>query len=536
MKNSFAISIGVLFGLSLAGGCGPGSSLSVKLEPQVARPARGVVLFICDGMSADRLEEGCRAGWLPNFEKRFVAGGTGVEHAITCVPSITYAVLTSFVTGMEPARHGVPANEWFDPRLRLWRKYAVIAHYRKVNSDFCQPTIYERLQPMVSLSIQNAVHRGATWNVANWAQSGVRWFFRDYTAVDKLTATTLEHVAGWANRHAIWPDFLVCYFPGLDSVGHARGVDSSEYREALEHLDFQVGRICDWLEAENLLGTTTLILVSDHGMAPTDAGGRVDLETILRRDMKRRVAARPHQDAPFEARDQHFRRLDTALTVSAERFAAIHFAGRLSWDHPVGFEELNRILEIPPCGKRFWDYPGVDLLAFRVDENTAEIRSPRGSARIEARVGEHGEEYRYVPEPNDPLGYLENAELAGFIATGFHAPREWLAATCGETYPDVVPRLLPLLRHPRTGQVVLFAARGYTFGREKSGHGGIHRDEMRIPMYFAGPGIPGGGRIPLAHATDLAPTILEWLRGEEDRAELDGRSLLGQLRQAMVTP
>ena len=525
-----------LLGICFIAGCGPGGAISVRLAPTVERPKHGVVLFICDGMCEDLFEQGCREGWLPNFQKRFVAGGTGVTDAITGVPSITYPILTTYTTGVEPVRHGIIANEWFDPRLSLSRRYITIDHYRDVNGDFCYPTIYERMSPKVSMSIQDPVHVGVTRNISNWAGSGVRWFLKDYTAVDKLTASTIDFSARWANRHGVWPDLLVCYFPAVDTVGHRNGVDSRRYRESIEHLDYQVGRICDWLEAEELLDTTTLILVADHGLAPVGHDGYVELEKIIRCHMKRRLKVMHYQDTPIEDRSNHFNRYDAVLVRSAVRFATVHFAGRLGWNDPLPPEEVRAILNMPPEGRRFWDLAGVDLVAFLTSDNAAELRSTQGTARVESRQGDDGPEFRYVPSPDDIFGYLQNERLASFVAKGFHAPREWLAATCEETYPDVVPRLIPLLHHPRTGQVVLFAARGYSFGNQASGHGGIHRDEMRIPMCFAGPGIPAGGRIPLAHATDIAPTIMDCLGCEVSDGEMDGRSLLEEIKKSTQTP
>ena len=522
--------------LLLLVGCGPGGALTVRLRPDVKRPNPAVVLFICDGMSVDLLDQGCAAGWLPNLQKRFVAGGLTVEHAVTCVPSITYGVLTTYATGLTPATHGVLANQWFDRRLRLWREYGVIRHYRAVNGDFCAPTIYERIQPGVSVSIQNAVHRGVTKNVANWAQSGVRWFFHDYTAVDKLTATTLEYVAGWANRNGEWPELLVCYFPGLDSIGHVCGVESRRYRDALGHIDYQVGRVCDWLEAEGLLETSTLVLVADHGMVPVRDDGVIDLAQYLRDELDRRVTESPFQDAPFEDRYRHFERFDTVLAKSANRFAAIHFRGKLGWDDPLEPEAVRAILEASPDGRRLWDHAGVDLVVYATENREVALRSPRGAARVVERPGARGPEYRYVPVPDDVLGYLGDAELASFVSKGFHSWREWLQATRGQTYPDVVPHLVPLLRHPRSGDVVLFAAHGYSFAREKSGHGGVHRDEMRIPMMFAGPGIAAGGSLDVARAVDLAPTILAMLGCElPEDGSLEGVSLLPALTAQAVS-
>jgi arylsulfatase A-like enzyme len=519
--------------LSLASGCGPGGALAVHLRPEVARPNPGVVLFICDGCSLNLVQQGCRDGWCPNIRQRFVEGGTRVDSAVSAVPSITYPILTTFATGLTPARHGVLANEWFDPGLRLHRKYAVIKHYRDVNGDFCVPTIYERMQPKVSVSIQNAIHRGVTKNVANWAQSGVRWYFRDYTAVDKLTATTLELVARWANDNERWPDLLVCYFPGVDSVGHRSGPESERYRWAIEHLDYQLGRVCDWLEAEGLLETTYLVFVADHGFVPVRHGNVIDLSAYLRKQLGRHVTKRALQGESSLVREHYFDRFDTVLVTSATRFAMIYFRGELGWDDQMQLDAHCALLESPPEGKCLWDIPGVDLVAYLAADDEVELRSPRGTARVVERPGAAGAEYRYVPLPNDVFGYTSDPVLAEFVASGYHTSREWLDATCGQEYPDIVPHLVPLLRARRSGDVVLFAAHGYSFGREKGGHGGIHCDEMRIPVMFAGPGIEPGrvlrgpdGRAVAARVVDLAPTLLEMLGCElPDQQPLEGVSL-----------
>jgi hypothetical protein len=497
--------------LLVASGCGPGGPLGVRLRPDVERPQPGAVLFLCDGMSVDLVRQGCREGWLPNIQKRFVEGGTQVRQAVTSFPTITYGILTTYATGVSPARHGIIGNHWFDRSARLYRDYATIETYREVNQDFAVPTIYELIKPATSASIQSPVKRGLTQNFANWAVSGTMWFFHEYTAVDKLTATTIERVARWANGQRRWPALLTCYFPGADSIAHEFGVDSPRYRRAIWHLDYQIGRICDWLEWQGLLDTTYLVLVSDHGMVPVHADGIVDLMTYIRETLGRVVTDRPVQDGTFEHRQRYFDRFDTVYVKSAMRWATIHFAGSAGWDSRADPETVRSILQAPPEGQRLWDLPGIDLVAYAVSAREVVLRSPNGSARIEEREGEGGLEYRYVPVPDDVLGYLTDPELAAFVASGFHGSRAWLCATTGQTYPDLVPHLVPLSRCPRVGEVMLFAAHGYSFGYEESGHGGIHRQEVCIPLMFAGPGIEPGGTIALARAVDVVPTLMTFL-------------------------
>lgn len=505
-------------------GCGPGGPLRTRLHAEVERPARGALLFIADGVSVDLLRQGCRAGWLPNIQRRFVAGGTTVQHAVTVFPTITYGVLTTYATGLTPATHNVPGNRWFDREARLHRNYGVIKHYRAVNGDFAQPTIYERLQPAATASIQNAIKRGVTHNFANWAVSGTMWFFGNYTAVDKLTATTIERVARWANSRREWPTLLTCYFPGGDSIGHLHGASSRRYREAVEHVDHQIGRVCDWLEREGLVETTYLVFVSDHGMV--DVEERVDLTGFLRKEWGRAVTDKPIQDGSMAQRKRYFGRFDTVVAYGSGRFANVHFAGAVGWDSVPEPDSVRALLEDPPSGAHLWDLPGVDMVVYALAENEIALRNRRGMSRIARRTGPEGPEYRYIPLPDDVCGYLEDAALGQFVAAGFHHERAWLRATAGQTYPDLVPHLGPLLRSPRVGQTMLFLAPGYSFDPERGGHGGLHRDEVCIPMMFAGPGIEAGGTLAFGRAVDVVPTLLELLGCEgEGNDDLDGQVL-----------
>src|SRR5437763_1279134 len=58
------------------------------------------IVFFADGLSRDVYRELLASGQLPNIEKYLVRRGTSVDNAVTVFPSITYAVNTSFVTGL----------------------------------------------------------------------------------------------------------------------------------------------------------------------------------------------------------------------------------------------------------------------------------------------------------------------------------------------------------------------------------------------------------------------------------------------------
>jgi hypothetical protein len=270
---------------------------------------------------------------------------------------------------------------------------------------------------------------------------------------------------------------------------------------------------------------------------PVRPGGVIDVPRYLRNQLGRRVFDRPLQDGTYRERELRLRRFDTVYVRSGFRFATIHFRGELGWDDSPPVDAVRAILESTPEGDRLWELPGIDLVVYADTDHEILLRSPRGTARVAERLGDAGPEYRYIPVPDDVLGYTSDPALAAFVTRGFHRSRDWLRATRGQVYPDVVPHLIPLLQARRTGDVLLFAAHGHTFGPEKGGHGGIHADDMRIPMMFAGPGIPAGGRIDVARAVDLAPTLLALLGCElPDDGLMEGVSLLPELLAPAAAP
>ncbi|MFH1745782.1 MAG: alkaline phosphatase family protein [Planctomycetota bacterium] len=494
-------------------GCAGTGPLRPGLRPEVVRPPRGAVIFLCDGLQPDIMDNGCRGGWLPNIQHYFIERGTRVEHAITIVPSITYAAISTLTTGTRPHQHRILGNRWYDPRQRLFRNYAVIEHYRDVNVDIPTdvPTIHEYLESDYTVSIQAAHMRGVTRNIANWAQSGVRWFFGAYTGVDALTSETVAKVAREANSGAPWPTLLMCYYPGLDSVGHLYGPSSPEYRTGLEHFDRVLGRACDWLEAEGLLETTYIVLVSDHGMVDVEPEGYIDLMHLVRDEWGRNATDRMLQDGSRAGRQRYFDKFDTVVAYQDGRKALLYFAGPDGWDERPPPELVSEILTAPPGEQRLWNQAGIDLVAYLAGPNEVVVRSPRGTARILERAGETGPEYQYIPSDGDPLDYLSETDQAEFINGGYHSSRAWLEATCEHGFPNIVPHLGPLLREPRSGQVLVFTTPGYSFVSELGGHGGIDRAEMRVPFILAGPGIEAGATIRCACVSDLVPTLLDLL-------------------------
>jgi hypothetical protein len=506
--------------------CGPGGPSRFDLAARTEKPNPRAIVFLVDGMPPRLVEAGCAEGWLPNIERYVRGRGTRVEHAVTAVPSITYAAIATLKTGVEPARHGILGNHWFDPQECFFRDYCQIGTYAVVDQDYDAPTIYERADPAPTATVQTVHRRGADYLVRNWALSGTMWFFRNYTAVDKLSVTSFWRIIWWANAIERWPKIVTFYFPGVDSIGHAYGPDSGQFRDSIVHADHQIGRVAEWLERQGMLERTYLVVVSDHGMSDAGSAGRIDLAAPLRDAYGRNLTTRCLQTANESARRRYFAQYDTVLDALDGRRASIHFRGSDDWQTPPREDEVERILLAPEPSDRLWQVPGVLLVAYRADAETVVLRSAAGVSTIRGERRADGWHYTYDPGDGDVLGYNGDAELAEFLAGGPQPDRAWLAVTADQEYPDIVPRLLPLLHQPRAGQVLVFPRRGYSFIAERGGHGSLHRDEMLMSLYIAGPGVPAGAVLPCARGSDLAPTLLELLQIPYDAAEFDGRSLV----------
>jgi arylsulfatase A-like enzyme len=295
-------------------------------------------------------------------------------------------------------------------------------------------------------------------------------------------------------------------------------------------------RVCDWLEAQGLLETTYLVLISDHGMVDVRPDGYINLMKLVRKDWRRNATDTMDQDDPYNPRRRFFDRFDTAVAYQDGRKAFLYFAGPSGWDEAPNPATVAQILAAPPAEKQLWNLPGIDLVEYLAAENEAIIRSPRGEARVVERRTPNGPEYHYLPGPDDPLGYLDDPKLGKFVAAGFHDSRAWLHATAAHEFPDLVPHIVPLLRNPRAGQVIVSTAPGYSFTHEPGGHGGARRVEMRVPFMFAGPGIKPGGTLECACSVDLVPTLLVLLgRDPPNDGSLEGIPLFADIHARPAT-
>lgn len=526
-----------------ATGCGR-QPLRLQLEPTVERPDKAVLLFFVDGLDRARLNLLLAEGRLATIKRLFVDGGVGVQHAVTSIPAMTYPNTVSLLTGRFPGHHGIVGNQWFDRRSLVSTDYIRPTLYQTGNLDFRCPTIYEILPDLFTVSVQCHTYRGATIAHTNEVATGLAWSVGLFLSIDQLAGGSLEEVGGYANRVRRWPSLLTFYFPGIDEIGHRSGSNSSDYAAAVENIDLQIQRVTDALARSDLLDRTTLVLVTDHAHPDVHAKKTLDLVGWLRKERRLRV----HHGVYF-ARDyitafDYFKNFDAVVIDGSFRRLYVHLKGSQGWSRPISPEDVSRCLtgSADQDFSPLWELPGVELVCASPAPGTVHVFSRRGAATIERKVEGATSSYRILPqpvEPNDPLGIANDAALAAFAQAGWHTSREWLAATAASSHPDFVPQIVELFDSPRAGDVIIFAAPDWVFaGHARGEHGSCLPDDMLIPLYFAGPGLPKGASIPHARIVDVVPTLLDLL-GEGERIReysFDGETLAPQLRTAVLSP
>ena len=234
--------------------------LGALLAHAAAAAAPSVVLISLDGVRPSEVRS------LPSF-RRIAEHGAFGEGLIPAFPSNTFPNHVTLVTGVSPDRHGIVNNVFQDPQRGLYR-YA---------SD---PTWIE-VEPLWSL----LAHAGIPSASYFWVGSEGKWRSglgpREWKAFDASVpeSAKVRQILEWLAAQDP-PRLVTSWFHGADGVGHRFGPGTPEVAQALREQDAAIGALLDGLERRGLLASTTLLLVSDHGMSAVVHS--VDLERALR--------------------------------------------------------------------------------------------------------------------------------------------------------------------------------------------------------------------------------------------------------------
>ena len=257
-------------------------ALTIVLFALPAAAAPPVLMIAIDGLRPQEWQRRDNGLDLPAL-RGLAASGTSA--AVTGVlPTVTYPSHTTLLTGTAPRQHGIANNLTFDPLRQNadgWYWYA---------SDIKADTLWQAASRAGQkvVNVHWPVSVGVPGLTANLPQIWRTGMADDDKMMAALATPGLplaeagpsptgkdESVAGDEGRtkHAIAllrrvrPDFATVYLTGFDHEQHEAGPDSPAARAVLVRIDAAVGQLVAAARAIN--PQTTVVIVSDHGFAPT---------------------------------------------------------------------------------------------------------------------------------------------------------------------------------------------------------------------------------------------------------------------------
>jgi predicted AlkP superfamily pyrophosphatase or phosphodiesterase len=245
--------------------CGMVVAGAAAVEGERARGAPAVILISLDGTTPEAVRA-AELGTLLGLARR----GAVASRLVPVFPSNTFPNHVTMVTGVAPEVHGIVSNVFLDPERGLFRY-----------SD--DPTWIE-VEPIWSIATRHGVVSAAF----HWVGSEGPWRSghgpRYWKRFDKGTPETekVEQMLAWRDlpEPRERPRLITSWFRGADHAGHRHGPASDEVHGALRAQDRALTGLVAGLEERGAFATTTLLLVSDHGMLAVQR--QVDLDAALR--------------------------------------------------------------------------------------------------------------------------------------------------------------------------------------------------------------------------------------------------------------
>jgi hypothetical protein len=450
-----------------------------------------VVVLVADGARPDTMAEAIDSGSLPALAQMRDEGGF---HTITSAfPSVTGPAYTPFLMGRYPGPVGLPGLRWYDrsrtaARLPGNSRSYVGPEMRLVDRDLDPdaPTLFEIVPASIAalnvigrgLSKRDRIGRGVRF-VTRTARTHFRGNVRGWLAIDRdIGIEVAEQI------RVRQPDFVFAALTGIDKTSHSAGHEAPIVRDAMRIVDETAAGIRRDAERSGKWSDMHLWIVSDHGHSPVRE--HEDLAGLVR-GTGLRVIAHPWVYSSSG---------DVAVMVSGNAMAHIYLdlqkRERPWWpSHDARWNDIAALL---------LSRQSVDLMILPRSPRECEVHSrDHGFARMEWST----DGISYEPMTGDPLQIgprrnLDNAEA--------------YEACIASDYPDALVQIAHLAGAPRSGEIILSAARDWDFRARYepiphvSSHGALHREHMLVPLLVNRPvvGLP-------RRTVDVMPSALKAL-------------------------
>ncbi|GEQ72495.1 hypothetical protein JCM33374_g6182 [Metschnikowia sp. JCM 33374] len=256
---------------SLAAGNSPSQKILLSNSTHNFHPT--TVLISLDGFHPHYIS----AGVTPTLHRMLVEG-YGAPYMVPSFPSSTFPNHWTLVTGLYPADHGIVGNTFYDPLLQK--------QFINTNPAYgLDPQFWQGGEPIWTTAakqgVKSAIHMWPGSEVPGVGDNGP-------IAIDKYNgseplAAKADRVFGWLDTESLAdrPELILTYVPTIDQFGHMYGISGDQLVGALTYVDEFVQLVHEKVAERNLQDIVNVIVVSDHGMAPTSNERLLFLEDVV---------------------------------------------------------------------------------------------------------------------------------------------------------------------------------------------------------------------------------------------------------------
>lgn len=184
--------------------------------------------------------------------------GSSTTSMIPSFPSKTFPNHYTLVTGLYPQNHGIVSNSFYDKSIEKG--------YRIGDRDAVENGNWYGGIPLWNLAqLQGMCAASYFWVGSEANVNGLRPKY--YYPYNKPTPYEyrVQRILEWLKLpEATRPHLITLYFSLVDTQGHEFGPEAEETKEAVLHVDEQIGALRKGIEELGL--PISLIVTSDHGM------------------------------------------------------------------------------------------------------------------------------------------------------------------------------------------------------------------------------------------------------------------------------
>ncbi len=222
-----------------------------------------VILLSWDGMRHDFLD----LGDFPAL-KRIEREGIRAGRLTPVSPSNTFPGHVSLATGTTPEVHGIIDNVFYDRDRGM---YAYSGDASWLNAE-----------PLWIAAERQGVKTATYFWVgseSDWRGQGTSYRIEPFDG-NRPESEKVDQYIEWLDLpESERPKLIVSYWRGADSVAHMKGPDHPDVVEIIREQDAELSRLLSALDSRDLWSTTTIIIVSDHGMTEVNESVSVKQST-----------------------------------------------------------------------------------------------------------------------------------------------------------------------------------------------------------------------------------------------------------------